>query len=80
MFQDTSTPTPQTPTHPRDEVCQRAGEELSAWVVQWVARHQLTWHEFSYLLHTLGRGYARTLCAAEREVPHAGDGTADLPT
>ncbi len=52
--------------HPRDAVCEAAGEELKKLLEDWLQRHRLTQVEYLYMLSAMTVRACRTLGLTER--------------
>ena len=53
--------------HPRDAVCEAAGQELLLWAADWRNRHGLSSAEYLYLLGVLQHRHVQAVCVSERE-------------
>lgn len=54
-------------SHPRDEICEKAGPELFALIAEWRNRHGLTAFEYLYLMNAMTGRFVQACCVAERE-------------
>lgn len=60
-------PDPSAQMHPRDQVMQAAGQELSILVSKLADDYKLTAIEYLYLLATLMRGHLQVACLRGRQ-------------